>query len=300
MTTVVASDVEKSYGATRALDGVSLEIEGGTVFSLVGPNGAGKTTFVRCLTGTATLDGGSVRLFGRPPAEVDRNRIGLLPQAFGPPDRLTARELVSYYAGLYDEALDPGSVLERVGLDPADETWYEDLSGGQRRRAAVASALVNDPDLLFLDEPTTGIDPEGRLALWDLFEGLTDDGTTIFLTTHDMSEAERLADEVGLLWDGTLVESGRPRDLVATYGGDSRLIVETDDLPGELPDVEFTVERTPDGLIVRDIEPEGIGDVVSTLEAAGISFDALSWREPTLEDAYLALANGASREEVTG
>src|SRR6056297_853038 len=178
---LVAEDVRRRYGDTVALDGVSLSVGEGEVFALIGPNGAGKTTLVRALTGTTEPDSGAVSVFGTDPTEADRQRLGLLPQSFDPPERLTARELIEYYAGLYDEARDPEAVLSEVGLDSGDSTWYENLSGGQKRRTCVGTALVNDPDVLFLDEPTTGIDPGGRRALWSLIEELAERGTTVFL-----------------------------------------------------------------------------------------------------------------------
>jgi ABC-2 type transport system ATP-binding protein len=294
---LAAGDVRKTYGDTTALDGVSLSVDEGEVFALVGPNGAGKTTLVRCLTGTTTPDSGRVRLLGEPPAEAGKQRVGLLPQDFSPPDRLTAGELVGYYAGLYDDARDPAEVLEAVGLDAGDDTWYGDLSGGQKRRACVAAALVNDPDVLFLDEPTTAVDPAGRRALWSVFEDLAASGTTIVLTTHDMAEAERLADEVALLAGGKVAATGSPEELVAAHGGPTRLVVETDGGSPEI--VGFDARRTDEGLVFADVAPEDIGSVVDALEEASIGFEALSWREPTLEDAYLALAGDAERVEVT-
>ena len=294
---LVANDVEKSYGDDAvALDGVSLSVDPGEVFALVGPNGAGKTTLVRCLTGTTQPDAGTVRLLGEPPRKARKQRVGLLPQAFAPPDRLTARELVSYYAGLYENARDPEAVLDEVGLDPAAETWYGDLSGGQRRRACVAAALVNGPDVLFLDEPTTGVDPAGRRALWSLFADLADAGTTILLTTHDMAEAARLADRVALLAGGEVAATGTPDDLVTEYAGDARLVVDTDADAGL---VGFDGERTDEGLVFRGVDPEAVGDVAAALEDAGVDFGALSWREPGLEDAYMTLAGEAERGEVT-
>ena len=294
---LAAEDVRKSYGDTTALDGVSLSVDAGEVFALVGPNGAGKTTLVRCLTGTTTPDSGRVRLLGDPPAEAGKQRVGLLPQDFSPPDRLTAGELVGYYAGLYDDARDPAEVLRGVGLDADDGTWYGDLSGGQKRRACVAAALVNDPDVLFLDEPTTAVDPAGRRALWTVFEDLAAGGTTIVLTTHDMAEAERLADEVVLLADGRVAATGSPVELVAEHGGPTRLVVETEDSAAAVD--AFESEQTDEGLVFADVAPEDIGDVVAALDDAGVAFEALSWREPTLEDAYLALAGDAERVEVT-
>ncbi|MFB6069978.1 MAG: ABC transporter ATP-binding protein [Halanaeroarchaeum sp.] len=295
---IEAADVVRRYGDTTALGGVSLSVGRGEVFALVGPNGAGKTTLVRCLTGTTTPDRGSIGLFGSPPEAVDESRIAVLPQSFAPPARLTPIELIEYYAGLYDDPRSPANVLEQVGLDPGLETWYENLSGGQRRRATVATTLVNDPDVLFLDEPTTAIDPEGRHRLWNLFESIADDGTTIFLTTHDMAEAERLADRVGLLSNGELVQSGPPGELIERFAGDPRLVVETDHSPSVLDG--YDVHRENEALVVEGIDPVEIGTVVTHLESEDVAFEALAWREPSLEDAYLALADDASKTEMVG
>ncbi|MFB6207101.1 MAG: ABC transporter ATP-binding protein [Haloglomus sp.] len=291
---ILAEDVRRRYGETVALDGVSLSVAEGEVFALVGPNGAGKTTLVRALTGTTAVDG-RVEVLGHDPAAVDPERVGLLPQEFDPADRLTARELVSYYGGLYDHARDTDDVLADVGLESADVVKpYEDLSGGQKRRTCVATALVNDPDVLFLDEPTTGVDPAGRRQLWSLVEGLADGGTTVLLTTHDMEEAETLADRVGLLADGQLVAAGPPGNLIAAHGGDSRLELE---VPGDAEGDAATALETagyclaPDeaAVAVTGIEPRDIGDVVETLEAEGVPYEAVTWTQPDLEDVYLSL-----------
>ena len=290
--TLVAEDLRRAYGETVALDGVSLSVDEGEVFALVGPNGAGKTTLVRALTGT-TDAGGSVTLFGNPPRDVDPERVGLLPQDFDPPERLTARELLAYYGGLYDDARDVERVLDDVGLREAAATWYENLSGGQRRRVCVGTALVNDPDLLFLDEPTTGIDPAGRRALWRLIEDLAAGGTTVLLTTHYMEEAHRLGDHVGLLAGGRLVAVDDPDALVAEYGGDPRLVVETGadpaglDLPSNVD--ARRVEGGEGNLTVRGIDPGDIGGVVDALDRAGATYESLTWTQPDLEDAYLEL-----------
>jgi ABC-2 type transport system ATP-binding protein len=292
---LAAEDVRKRYGETVALDGVSLSIGPGETFGLIGPNGAGKTTLVRALTGTVAVEG-SVRAFDRPPSRADADRIGLLPQSFTPPARLTARELVGYYAGLYDDPREPAAVLRDVGLADDADTWYERLSGGQRRRTCVACALVNDPDLLVLDEPTAGIDPAGRRALHALLDGLAAGGTTVLLTSHAMDEIERLADRVGLLADGCLVAVGPPDDLIARHGGERRLEVRLAgrgrDGPGAVPDAVagFRVERTERGLVVVGVGPADLGGVVAALESAGVAYEALTWRRPDLEDVYMTLA----------
>ena len=290
--TLVAEDLRRAYGETVALDGVSLSVDEGEVFALVGPNGAGKTTLVRALTGTTDAEG-SVTLFGADLRDVDPERVGLLPQGFDPPERLTARELLAYYGGLYDDARDAERVLDDVGLREAADTWYENLSGGQRRRVCVGTALINDPDLLFLDEPTTGIDPAGRRALWRLVEDLAAGGTTVVLTTHYMTEAHRLGDRVGLLADGRLVAVDDPDALVTEYGGDPRLVVETDADPADL-DLPSNVdpgrvERGGGTLTVRGIAPGDIGGVVDALDRAGVTYESLTWTEPDLEDVYLEL-----------
>jgi ABC-2 type transport system ATP-binding protein len=297
MDAIVAEEVTRRYGETVAVDDVSLSIGAGEIFALVGPNGAGKTTLVRALTGTTDYSG-RVELFGQPPGELDRERIGVLPQDFTPAERLTARELVAYYGGLYDEARDPNAVLSDVGMAEATDSTYETLSGGQQRRTCVATALVNDPDLLVLDEPTTGIDPAGRRRLWRLLEELASTGTTIFVTTHYMAEAERLADRVGLLDDGQLVAVDTPDALVAEYGGESLLQVE-----GTLSGVDRAIENLPyeadhtgNRLTLRDVPPEAIGEVVDTLSGAGVEYESLTWTEPDLEDVYLAVTGRAVDE----
>ena len=303
---LVGEGVRRSYGDVVALDGVDLRVEAGEVFGLIGPNGAGKTTLVRALTGTTDAEG-DLRVFGVPPGAVDPQRIGLLPQSFDPPERLTATELVAYYGGLYDDAREVESVLRDVGMADDADAWYETLSGGQQRRTCVATAVVNDPDLLFLDEPTTGIDPAGRRSIHRLIERLADGGTTVFLTSHAMDEVERLADRVALLRDGAVVAVGRPDELIAEHGGAPRLDVSLDE-PADDGIVErvgeraaalaggadggsddLAVESTRDGLRIRGVRPEAIGDAVDALDAAGVAFESLAWSEPSLEDVYLRL-----------
>ena len=293
MTAIVAEDVSRAYGDTVAVDGVSLSVAEGEVFGLVGPNGAGKTTLVRALVGTTNAEG-RAELFGEDPRAVARERVGLLPQSFDPPARLTARELLAYYASLYDDHRPVDAVLDDVGMAGDADTHYENLSGGQQRRTCVATALVNDPDLLVLDEPTTGVDPAGRRQLWDLLSARAAAGTTVLVTTHYMEEAQRLADRVGLLTDGSLLAVDTPERLVAEHGGDSLLRVrltgsEGEDTPAGLPDLGYPVERRDGRLTVSGVPPEAVGTVADRLSAAGVSYDSLTWTEPDLEDVYLEL-----------
>jgi ABC-2 type transport system ATP-binding protein len=286
---LLAENVRREYGETVALDGVSLAVDEGEVFALVGPNGAGKTTLVRALTGTTAVDG-SVSVFDDSPSAVEESRLGVLPQSFSPPARLSARELLAYYAGLYDDPRDVDGVLDDVGMAESANTRYENLSGGQQRRTCVGATLVNGPDLLVLDEPTTGIDPAGRRALWELLDGLAAGGTTILLTTHYMAEAERLANRVGLLADGKLAAVGTPSDLIAEYGGRTRLEIATDADTTAL-DVAHPLESTPTGIVVDGVSATDIGAVVDALERHGIEYGELAWRQPDLEDVYLTVTD---------
>lgn len=291
---VVAEGVSKRYGDTRALDGVSLEVDSGAVFALVGPNGAGKTTLVQTLTGTNEPDSGRVEVLGQSPKAIDKAKIGLLPQSFAPPDRLTARELLAYYGGLYADSRSVESVLSDVGLLDSADTWYGNLSGGQKRRVCVGSALINDPAVLFLDEPTTGIDPAGRQSVWSLLMALAAEGTTIFLTTHDMTEAAELADRVAFLDGGTIIERGSPAALVDTYGGGTHLTIETTTPveQGAIDSFDAEIERRDSRLRVPNVSPTEIGSIVNRLDAEGIEYERLTWTEPTLEDAYLEITGG--------
>ena len=292
-----ASNVRRRYGERVALDGVSFSVPPGEIFALIGPNGAGKTTLIRALLGTTDADG-EISIFGRRPTEVDRSRVGLLPQEFTPADRLTARELIRYYGGLYDESRAVDPVLADVGLTDSAGTFYENLSGGQKRRACVGTTLVNDPELLILDEPTTGIDPTGRRELWRLIKGLADGGTTVLLTTHYMREAEELADRVGLLADGELVALGSPAELIDRHGGDDRVVIEADDraaAEAALSAAGYDPAEDAERVSVPADATE-ISDVVERLAEAGVEYEGLVWRQPSLDDAYAALA-GTERTE---
>lgn len=300
---VEADDVHRSYGDTTALDGVSVSVGSGEVFALVGPNGAGKTTLVRCLTGTTRPTSGEVRLLGVPPGDADKTKVGVLPQDFSPPGRLTPDELVGYYSSLYPEEAtrDPGALVEEMGLTESRGKRYTDLSGGQKSRLKVAVSLVNDPEVLFLDEPTTGIDPEGREHVWGVVERLADEGTTVFLTTHYMREVERLADRVGLLNEGRLVEVGETDEVVRAHAGEPRLLVRTvgpveeavETLDGNGSGCVNATESAEEGeeevLVLEGVGVDRIGEALDRLEEAGIEYDELRWREPGLEEAYLRL-----------
>lgn len=295
MAPVVSADsVSKTFGRTVALEEVSVEVDTGEVFCLIGPNGAGKTTLVRSITGTLQPDSGTIRLFGDPLSRLDTSRIGVLPQSFTPPRRLTAAELIDYYGGLYDVHVDTEDILDIVGLADVADRRYEHLSGGQQRRVCVGTTIVHDPDLLFLDEPTTGIDPAGRRRLWNVIESLVDGGTTVFLTTHDMHEAEYFADHVGMLSAGSLIVIGSPDELIATYGGTGSVTIETS-VPRRLADALSRQTTVRDSSIrVDNVSDEDLGTLVEELRKSNLSYEAFRWSKPGLEDVYLRLADNST------
>jgi ABC-2 type transport system ATP-binding protein len=218
MIAVAVDGLRKSYGGVAVVDGLTFTIEQGEIFALLGPNGAGKTTTVEILEGHRRADAGTVSVLGFDPqagGREFRERIGIVLQDAGFDEDFTVGELVRLYRGLYPRRLDVDAVIEQVGLADKKNARVKTLSGGQRRRLDLALGLVGDPELLFLDEPTTGFDPSARRRAWDLVEGLRDTGTTVLLTTHYLDEAEHLADRVAVISRGRLVAIGTPQDLAA-------------------------------------------------------------------------------------
>jgi len=208
--------LRKRYGGKAAVDGIDLQVRRGEVFALLGPNGAGKTTTVEILEGYRSRDGGEVSVLGTDPARGGRawrSRIGIVSQSESAPSELTVREMITHFSTYYPKARDPEEIIAAVGLQDQAASRLRRLSGGQRRRVDVALGLVGSPELLFLDEPTTGFDPQARRAFWDLVAGLAGDGMTIVLTTHYLDEAEALADRVAVLAAGRIAAIGTPGDL---------------------------------------------------------------------------------------
>ncbi len=266
--------LRKAYGATVAVDGIDLTVPRGEVFALLGPNGAGKTTTVEILEGFRYADGGEVRVLGKDPRHGDlhwRTRIGIVLQSTGEFEELTVAEVVHHFARYYPNADDPDKVIERVGLTEKRAARAERLSGGQKRRLDVALGIIGRPELLFLDEPTTGFDPEARREFWELIRGLTAAGTTILLTTHYLDEAEALADRVGVIASGRMVAIAAPGDL-----GDRRNATATVRWIGpDGPQAEQT--HTPTAV------------VTALAERFGGEVPGLTVTRPTLEDVYLTM-----------
>ncbi|MBQ1048291.1 ABC transporter ATP-binding protein [Micromonospora sp. C51] len=267
--------LRKTYGDSLAVAGLDLDVHRGEVFALLGPNGAGKTTTVEILEGYRQRDAGEVRVLDVDPASPTRDwrgRVGIVFQGTGEFDELSVAEVVHHFAGFYADADDPDKVIERVGLAAKARARTHTLSGGQKRRLDVALGIVGRPELLFLDEPTTGFDPEARREFWELIRDLAAAGTTIVLTTHYLDEAEALADRVGVIAAGRLVEVAAPNQL------------------GNRQEALATVSwRTPDGTLDSAQSATPTALVAELAARFGGEVPGLTVTRPTLEDIYLTM-----------
>ena len=278
MSAIVVRDLHKSYGSTEAVRGVDFTIEPGEVFGLLGPNGAGKTTTVEILEGYRERDGGTVEVLGVDPASAGsrwREQVGVVLQSSSLYPNLTAAESLRLFAGYYANPRDPDEVVELVGLNDKRDARVRTLSGGQKRRLDLGLALVGDPAVLFLDEPTTGFDPGARRAAWDTVRALRALGKTIFLTTHYLDEAEQLADRVAVLRQGRIVREGAPSELTSGPA-----------------DTEIRYRVGDEEVVERTREPtRRVHELAGEALARGEELEALEVRRPSLEDVYLELTN---------
>lgn len=273
-TVIEVSGLRKKYGDTEAVAGVDLSIERGEIFSFLGPNGAGKTTIVEILEGFRHRDGGTARVLGEDPGRAGRawrSRVGIVWQKETMVPKMPVRDVVRHFAGYYPLAHDPDEVIERVGLTPKAKDLAESLSGGQRRRLDVALGMIGQPELLFLDEPTTGFDPKARREFWGLIRDLADGGTTVVLTTHYLEEAEELADRV------CVIARGRVRAVDTPAALDGRASAEA--TVGWLEDGERREVRTDEPTrAVSELTERFAGEIPE-----------LSVHRPTLEETYLGM-----------
>jgi ABC-2 type transport system ATP-binding protein len=271
-------DLRKSYGTYEALRGISFEIKEGEVFGLLGPNGAGKTTTIEILEGYRTRDGGDVEVLGFDPERAGsafRERIGVVLQHSQLWPNLTVAETHRMFAGYYERPRNVDEVIALVGLDEKRDARVKTLSGGQKRRLDLGVALVGDPDLVFLDEPTTGFDPAARRAAWDMIRSLRSLGKTILLTTHYLDEAEQLADRLAVLREGVIIREGTPAELT---GGST--------------ETEVRYRKNGHEVVVHTTDPTRLlHELTAEALAEGTELEGLSVRRPTLEDVYLSLTS---------
>jgi ABC-2 type transport system ATP-binding protein len=297
--------LRKSFGTVEAVRGIDLDVAHGEIFAFLGPNGAGKTTTVEILEGFQQADAGEVTVLGVDPARAPREwreRVGIVLQESPGEIELTVQECMEFYAGLYAAPRGVEETLAQVGLRGAEEQKSMDLSGGQRRRLDVALALIGDPDLLFLDEPTTGFDPAARREAWEMLSGLRALGKTIFLTTHYMEEAERLADRIAVIASGEIVDVGTPRTIGNRDHADTEISFT---LPPELAvrelpaDLLALVESPPDSseVTMRSVAPlPDLQRLGAWLDGRGAEIADLEVHRPSLEEVYLTLT-AADRKE---
>jgi ABC-2 type transport system ATP-binding protein len=281
MNAVEVSGLRKAYDGVEAVRGIDFELRAGEVFGLLGPNGAGKTTTVEILVGYRRRDAGEVKVLGVDPARADRTwrgRIGVVPQAGELFPNMSVLEHLELFAGYYDEPRPPREVLKLVGLEEKAAAKSRTLSGGQRRRLDLGVALVGNPELLFLDEPTTGFDPSARRAAWETIRSLRALGKTILLTTHYIEEAHRLADRVAVLRQGEIVASGSPAELIA-----------------QAPATVIRYHRDGEEVVLETEEPiRALHELTGEALRDGYDLSGLEVHRPTLEEVYLSLTEEAA------
>jgi ABC-2 type transport system ATP-binding protein len=303
---VALRGLRKHFDDVVAVDGLDLEIHAGECFGLLGPNGAGKTTTIEILVGLQAPTAGEVRVLGRTWGNGDRSlraRLGVSLQETRLPERLTVIEVLRLFRSFYPSGRAPAEVMEEVGLGDKARTWTVKLSGGQRQRLALGCALVGDPDLLVLDEPTTGLDPQARLHIGDTILSYRRRGRTVIVSTHYMEEAQRLCDRVAVVDHGKVIALGRPQELIATLGGEQVIEFAVGD--AELTDAEL--EALPE---VRGLRHTGRTLLLATTDARltlpalldltrarGLALESLATRQATLEDVFVALTGRRLRDE---
>jgi len=297
-----AAGLRKTYGHLRAVDDVSFEVTEGEIFGLIGPNGAGKTTTMECTEGVRQPDAGVVSVLGLDPFR-DRtalqSRIGIQLQEAQLQKRIKVREALALWASLYPRPVDGRRLLDQLGLAGREDAWFMTLSGGQKQRLFIALALINDPEVVFLDELTTGLDPQARRAIWDLVRDIRTRGKTVFLTTHLMEEAERLCDRVAIIDHGRIIDIGSPDDLVARHCPERTVVIATadpraDGLLARVADIE-TVSRDNGAVVVRGRSVAMMTSVIACLAEHRVTVTDFRTIVPTLEDVFLKLTGHSVR-----
>lgn len=294
---IEVENLVKKYGDLAAVDGISFKVRKGEVFSFLGPNGAGKTTTVEILECLRKLTAGEATVLGmdikksREQTEI-RKRIGVLPQDFNTFELLTVKETLGYYGKMYDHSLPPEDLLKLIDLEQYKDMYFQHLSGGLKQRTGVAVALVNDPELVFLDEPTTGLDPKARREVWDVIRKLKREGKTVFLTTHYMEEAEVLSDRIAIILSGKIVAEGSPRDLVSQYGANPVMLIRNGGRPvyealkGSFKETELNENGD---VSLRLDKKTDLADATQILTGGHYAYDEIEVRRSSMEDVFLKI-----------
>ena len=304
-TVIHVADLHKAYGDFEAVRGIDFDVAEGEVFGLLGPNGAGKTTTVEILEGLRPRTQGDVKVLGFDPEISKRdlkNHIGVCLQATNLPDKLKVHEALDWFAAFYSQRADCNKLLQRLQLWEKRNEFYSKLSGGQKQRVALALALVNDPHLVFLDEPTTGLDPQVRLEIHTLIEELKATKRTVLLTTHYIEEAERLCDRVAIIDQGKIVALGSPRELQERVFGQSRIeVVTAQPMLGDLPAFEAVAKQVLSDdfrtLVVHSTRPaRTLPDLIKWIDQKGFELEDIHLKRPTLEDVFIELTGKKLRD----
>jgi ABC-2 type transport system ATP-binding protein len=297
------SGIRKTYGRTVAVDDVSFDVEEGEIFGLIGPNGAGKTTTMECVEGLRRPDRGSISVAALDPirdARALQQKVGVQLQQAQLQKRIKVREAVDLWASLYARALDGDALLERLGLGDKRQAWFMTLSGGQKQRLFIALALIHDPDVVLLDELTTGLDPQARRAIWDLVREIRNRGKTVLLTTHLMEEAERLCDRVAIVERGRIIDIGAPAGLVRRHCQNEAVVLETTDTSASrhfeaIPGVESVTWQNTQ-CTIRGGGGDLVTHVIQCLAEHRIRVTSFKTELPNLEDVFLTLTGHSIRE----
>ncbi|MBV9178792.1 MAG: ABC transporter ATP-binding protein [Nitrososphaeraceae archaeon] len=294
--------VMKAYGSFQAVNDVSFSVKKGEVFSLLGPNGAGKTTLIEILEGVRKKDSGDVKVLGCDPwqnTDSLHRRVGVIPQHFTFVDKSTPREAMKYYAKIFGARVDTDRILKEVLLEDSANVLFENLSGGQKQKMGLALSLVNSPDILFLDEPTTGLDPNARRAVWDVIRKFKTSGKTIILTTHYLEEAEHLSDRVAIMDHGRIIAIGTSDEIIASFGSGERLDVHGgEDLAKYLKEktkLKITYDRT--GFISISLDQKHDAYIaLAAIEESGLPWSNFQIKKDSLEDVFVKLVGGFLEE----
>jgi ABC-2 type transport system ATP-binding protein len=300
---IAVSNLRKSYGRTVAVDDVSLEVFEGEIFGLIGPNGAGKTTTMECVEGNRVPDKGTISVLGLDPgrdANALRQRIGVQHQEAHLQKRIKVWEAVDLWRSLYTRVVDTDALLARLGLEAKRNAWFMTLSGGQKQRLFIALALIHEPEVVFLDELTTGLDPQARRAIWALVTSIRERGTTVFLTTHLMEEAERLCDRVAIIEHGRIIDLGTPDDLVQKHCPERSVVFTSDDVDvaERMQGLGAVVRAEGSGATytIRGAGDDFVTDVINIIAREGIRVRGFRTEIPTLEDVFLKLTGHGIRD----